>query len=52
MTRFMTQKPCFNSVNDFPHTTFNWYVANIAFRMIGNIANDLFTAGSLWMEVR
>ncbi|PMD32478.1 glycoside hydrolase family 38 protein [Hyaloscypha variabilis F] len=24
MTRFLTQKPCFNSVNDFPHTTFNW----------------------------
>ncbi|KAH7367850.1 alpha-mannosidase [Plectosphaerella cucumerina] len=24
MTRFMTQKPCFNSVNEFPHTTFNW----------------------------
>lgn len=26
MTRFLTQKPCFNSVNDFPETTFNWYV--------------------------
>jgi hypothetical protein len=26
MNRFLTQKPCFNSVNDFPHTTFNWYV--------------------------
>ncbi|CZR51050.1 probable alpha-mannosidase [Phialocephala subalpina] len=24
MARFLTQKPCFNSVNDFPHTTFNW----------------------------
>ncbi|KAH7139896.1 alpha-mannosidase [Dactylonectria estremocensis] len=24
MTRFLTQKPCFNSVNEFPHTTFNW----------------------------
>jgi len=24
MTRFLTQKPCFNSVNDFPHTSFNW----------------------------
>ncbi|CRK05543.1 Alpha-mannosidase like protein [Verticillium longisporum] len=24
MPRFMTQKPCFNSVNEFPHTTFNW----------------------------
>ncbi|CZT10454.1 probable alpha-mannosidase [Rhynchosporium graminicola] len=24
MTRFLTQKPCFNSVNDFPHTTFKW----------------------------
>ncbi|KEY66376.1 hypothetical protein S7711_05809 [Stachybotrys chartarum IBT 7711] len=23
MTSFLTQKPCFNSVNDFPHTTFN-----------------------------
>ena len=27
MSRFLTQKPCFSSVNDFPHTTFNWYVA-------------------------
>ena len=26
MNRFLTQKPCFNSVNDFPHTTFNWWV--------------------------
>jgi hypothetical protein len=26
MNRFLTQKPCFNSINDFPHTTFNWYV--------------------------
>ncbi|EHA50373.1 alpha-mannosidase [Pyricularia oryzae 70-15] len=24
MDRFVTQKLCFNSVNDFPHTTFNW----------------------------
>lgn len=24
MNRFLTQKPCFNSVNEFPHTTFNW----------------------------
>ncbi|KAH6663350.1 glycosyl hydrolase family 38 domain-containing protein [Halenospora varia] len=24
MNRFLTQKPCFNSVNGFPHTTFNW----------------------------
>jgi alpha-mannosidase len=34
MSRFLTQKPCFNSINDFPHTTFNWYVnhgSNVAF---------------------
>ncbi|KLU85521.1 hypothetical protein MAPG_04544 [Magnaporthiopsis poae ATCC 64411] len=24
MDRFFTQKICFNSVNEFPHTTFNW----------------------------
>ncbi|KAH8898129.1 alpha-mannosidase [Thozetella sp. PMI_491] len=24
MNRFLTQKPCFNSVNEFPHTSFNW----------------------------
>ncbi|OLN89760.1 Alpha-mannosidase 2, partial [Colletotrichum chlorophyti] len=24
MSRFLTQKICFNNINDFPHTTFNW----------------------------
>lgn len=24
MDRFLTQKICFNSINEFPHTTFNW----------------------------
>jgi alpha-mannosidase len=24
MNRFLTQKICFNNINEFPHTTFNW----------------------------
>ncbi|KAF6837836.1 alpha-mannosidase [Colletotrichum musicola] len=24
MSRFLTQKICFNNMNEFPHTTFNW----------------------------
>jgi alpha-mannosidase len=34
MNRFLTQKPCFNSVNDFPHTSFNWYVKVIRVRVL------------------